>query len=448
MIITEEMLFDEIAKYNKEELEHVKKALKVAKTLHKGQFRNSGEAYISHPIAVSYILAQMHADKNSLCAALLHDTLEDTPYTKDEMIKDFGPDIASLVDGVTNLSKLNFNTPKEAVYANFRKLLTGLVKDPRVVLIKLADRLHNMRTLEYKSLAKQQEKALETKNFYAPLAGIIGSHKIKTELELLSFMYLEPDEYKELLWERENASLKASRELSILKERVEFSLEQNKMTSEVNTRVKSPASIYRKMKKGYKLHDINDLYALKVTVSMPVNCYESLEVIKKLCGETDAPVYDFIKFPKNNLYRSLHMIINDNPLGHVQVQSTTTEFNFINDYGLAGYWFLIRGKALGQMKEDLEERFPFFPKLKQINGENLTNKEYYDEVIKYILGPKIFVCFDNKRMLEIPKNSQVADIIKEAAGKSILVNGEEVTSTKELHNKDKIEIVRSRIKKD
>jgi len=197
-MITIEHLLNHVKTYNKDEVEIIRKAYEFADELHKGQVRQSGEPYITHPLSVAYILSEMHADKDTICAALLHDTLEDCEVTKEEIAETFNKDVANLVDGVTKISKMNFSSKAEQNLANTRKIITGLTNDARIIIIKLADRLHNMRTLEHKSTFKQKENAVETMEIFVPLAYYIGAYRLKSELEDISFKYLKPDEYKKL----------------------------------------------------------------------------------------------------------------------------------------------------------------------------------------------------------------------------------------------------------
>ena len=197
--LTVEDLLNLVKSYNPDEVENIKRAYYYADNLHSGQKRQSGEPYITHPLNVAYILAEMHADRDTVCAGLLHDTLEDTHITKEDISHDFNPEIAALVDGVTKISKLNFSTKQEQNVANTRKIITGITSDVRIIIIKLADRLHNMRTMEYKSEFKQKENSLETMDIFVPLAYYIGAYRIKSELEDLSFRYLKPDIYISLL---------------------------------------------------------------------------------------------------------------------------------------------------------------------------------------------------------------------------------------------------------
>ena len=197
-MITIEKLIEHIKTYNPEEIEIIKKAYEYANYLHQGQTRQSGEPYIIHPLSVAYILSEMHADRDTICAALLHDTLEDCNVSKEEIAEFFNKDIANLVDGVTKLSKMNFSSKAEQNLANTRKIITGITDDVRIIIIKLADRLHNMRTLEFKSEFKQKENSLETMEIFVPLAYYIGAYRIKSELEDLSLRYLKPDMYRKI----------------------------------------------------------------------------------------------------------------------------------------------------------------------------------------------------------------------------------------------------------
>ena len=196
--ITLQDLLNKLKEYNSEEIKSVRKAYNYAENLHNGQLRQSGEPYIFHPLNVAYILAEMHADKDTICASLLHDTLEDTNISKEDIAYYFNQNVANLVDGVTKLSKMNFSSKQDQNYANTRKIITGITEDVRIIIIKLADRLHNMRTLQFKSEFKQKENALETMEIFVPLAYYIGAYRIKSELEDLSLQYLKPDMYKKI----------------------------------------------------------------------------------------------------------------------------------------------------------------------------------------------------------------------------------------------------------
>ena len=265
--ITLQDLLNKLREYNPEEVEIVKRAYEYADTLHKGQMRQSGKPYISHPLNVAYILADMHADRDTICAGLLHDTLEDTNITKEDISHDFNQNIANLVDGVTKLSKMNFSSKQDQNYANTRKIITGITEDVRIIIIKLADRLHNMRTLQFKSEFKQKENALETMEIFVPLAYYIGAYRIKSELEDLSLQYLKPDMYKKI--EERKLRLEESSN-DCLKEmlyKIETLLNDKNIPNEIKIRTKNIYGIYKRLNEGHKLSDIHDLLALKIMVT-------------------------------------------------------------------------------------------------------------------------------------------------------------------------------------
>ena len=248
-----EDLIDLVSSYDKDSVDIIEKAYYYAENLHDGQFRQSGEAYISHPLNVAYILAQMHADCDTICAGLLHDTLEDTNITKEDISHEFNQSIALLVDGVTKLSKMNFSSKQDQNFANTRKIITGITEDVRIIIIKLADRLHNMRTLGFKSEFKQKENALETMEIFVPLAYYIGAYRIKSELEDLSLKYLKPDQYKDL----ENRKLKIEEDckdcLYEMYYKIKSILNEKNIPNEMKIRTKNIYGIYKKIFHAFSL---------------------------------------------------------------------------------------------------------------------------------------------------------------------------------------------------
>ena len=277
--ITLNDLLNEIKSYNPEEVEIIKKAYLYAERLHSGQVRQSGEPYITHPLNVAYILSEMHADRDTVCAGLLHDTLEDTDITKEEIAQSFNQNVANLVDGVTKLSKLNFSSKQDQNYANTRKIITGITEDVRIIIIKLADRLHNMRTLEFKSAFKQKENSLETMEIFVPLAYYIGAYRIKSELEDLSLRYLKPDMYKKVEEQKlkiEESSIDCLGEMLC---KIEKILKDRNIPNEIKVRTKNIYGIYKRLNEGHKLSDIHDLLSLKIMVDEIENCYKTLGII-------------------------------------------------------------------------------------------------------------------------------------------------------------------------
>ena len=302
--ITLHDLIEKLKEYNPEEIDIVRRAYEYANNLHVGQTRQSGEPYISHPLNVAYILAEMHADRDTICAGLLHDTLEDTNITKEDIAHDFNQHISNLVDGVTKLSKMNFSSKQDQNYANTRKIITGITEDVRIIIIKLADRLHNMRTLQFKSEFKQKENSLETMEIFVPLAYYIGAYRIKSELEDLSLQYLKPDMYKAIgerkkkLEEISNACLKE------MLHKIKTLLDDKNIPNEIKVRTKNIYGIYKRLNEGQKLSDIHDLLSLKIMVDGVENCYRTLGLIHSEYHPINDKFKDYICNPKTNMYRS------------------------------------------------------------------------------------------------------------------------------------------------
>ena len=255
-------LFQTLKEYSPEELDKIKKAYQYARDLHEGQTRQNGEPYINHPLNVAIILAEMHADSDTICAGLLHDTLEDTNATKEDIASLLNKNIANLVDGVTKISKLNFSSKKAQHLANTRKIVTGITEDVRIIIIKLADRLHNMRTLQFKTPFKQQENALETMEIFVPLAYYIGAYRIKSELEDLSLRYLKPDTYLTLEEKKQKLEFLYEPYLKEMLFKIQMLLNNNNIPNEVKIRTKNIYGIYKRLCDGHKLSDIHDVILL------------------------------------------------------------------------------------------------------------------------------------------------------------------------------------------
>ena len=277
--ITIEDLIFKISTYNIDAVEKVRKAYDYANVYHTGQKRQSGEDYIVHPLNVAYILAELNADEDTLCAGLLHDTLEDTKATKEEIERLFNKDVANLVDGVTKISKLKYSDKKELNNANTRKIITSVMDDVRIIIIKLADRLHNMRTLQYKSELKQKENSLETLRIYAPFAYYIGAYRIKSELEDISLKYLNPEKYKEIEEIKNKIEIESDLSLKEMLQTIKSLLEIEKIPNEIKIRTKNIYGIYKRLDEGHKISDIHDLLSLKIMVDKIKNCYITLGLI-------------------------------------------------------------------------------------------------------------------------------------------------------------------------
>ena len=447
--ITLDDLMEKIESYNPSEVESIKKAYYYAENLHQGQIRQSGEPYISHPLNVAYILAEMHADKDTICAGLLHDTLEDTNITKEDISHDFNKDIANLVDGVTKLSKMNFSSKQDQNYANTRKIITGITDDVRIIIIKLADRLHNMRTLQFKSEFKQKENSIETMEIFVPLAYYIGAYRIKSELEDLSLQYLKPDMYKRI--EDRKLRLEESSE-ECLKEmlyKIEMLLNDRNIPNEIKIRTKNIYGIYKRLSEGHKLSDIHDLLALKVMVDDVANCYYALGIVHKQYHPITDKFKDYICNPKTNMYQSLHTTVFGPDDRLVQTQIRTFNMDKVASFGLTAYWDDKKGHARYVMQNDLKKKFQFFKSLVEINSMFSDNQQFVSQVKSELFADKIYVYTTKGDIIELPKGATPIDFaykIHTDIGNTmvgVFVNDEFVPVDYVLQNKDRVRIVTS-----
>ena len=445
--LTLEDLIKKVKKYNPDVIDIIKKAYYYAEDLHKGQFRQSGEPYIIHPLNVAYILACMYADRDTICAGLLHDTLEDTNITKADIAHDFNPTIANLVDGVTKISKMNFSSKQEQNLANTRKIITGITDDIRIIIIKLADRLHNMRTLQYKKEFKQKENSIETMEIFVPLAYYIGAYRIKSELEDISLRYLKPDVYKRI--EDKKSKLESDCD-QILKEmlyKIQSILNDRNIPNEIKVRTKNIYGIYKRLDKGQKLSDIHDLLSLKIMVDEIENCYKTLGLIHSLYNPINSKFKDYICNPKTNMYRSLHTTVFGPKDRLVQTQIRTFDMDKIASFGLPAYWEKDKGKARDKMQKDLKEKLPFFMSLTEINMMFRNNKDFVEQVKKELFSDLIYVYTTNGKIIELPKDSTPIDFaysLDTNLGNTMVaafVNDNYVPIDYKLQNKDRVKII-------
>ena len=445
--ITLQDLLDKLREYNPCEVEIVKRAFDYADNLHAGQMRQSGEPYISHPLNVAYILADMHADRDTICAGLLHDTLEDTNITKEDIAHDFNQNIANLVDGVTKLSKMNFSSKQDQNYANTRKIITGITEDVRIIIIKLADRLHNMRTLQFKSEFKQKENALETMEIFVPLAYCIGAYRIKSELEDLSLKYLKPDMYRKI--EERKLKLEES-SAECLKEMlytIETALNDENIPSVIKIRIKNIYGIYKRLNDGHKLSDIHDLLALKIMVDSVANCYYSLGIIHKEYHPINDKFKDYICNPKTNMYQSLHSTVFGPDDRLVQTQIRTFNMDKVASFGLTAYWDEQKGEARDVMQHDLKQKFQFFKSLTEINAMFGDNQQFVNQVKSELFADKVYIYTTKGDIIELPKGATPIDFaykINIDIGNTMVgafVNDEAVPIDYILKNKDRVRII-------
>ena len=379
------------------DLKLIKRAYDFAKEKHGDQLRKSGEPYIIHPVQVAYILAGLELDDATICAALLHDVAEDTDVTIQDISKEFSPEIAEMVDGVTKLGNLKYTSAEEQQVENYRKMFLAMGKDIRVILIKLADRLHNMRTLKFLKRDRQIAIAKETADLYAPLANRLGMYSLKWELEDLSFKYLCPDEYREIV---EGIDKKREERLQFINqivEQISQELKKQKIKAEITGRAKHLYSIYRKMKRDNKnLDQIYDLFALRILVDNVKDCYAALGVVHELYNPMPGRFKDYISVPKPNMYQSLHTTLIGPKGTPFEVQIRTWEMHRIAEFGIAAHWaykeankdkktsVTVKEDKLAWLRETLEWQKDMQDPQEFLN--TLKTELFVDEV--YVFTPK------------------------------------------------------------
>ena len=373
-------LISSVMKYHpSDDLTMIEKAYRVAFEAHKDQKRKSGEPYIIHPLCVAIILADLELDKESIVAGLLHDVVEDTIMTSEELKEQFGEEVELIVDGVTKLGQLNYSADKVEVQAeNLRKMFLAMAKDIRVILVKLADRLHNMRTAKYWSPAKQKEKARETMDIYAPIAQRLGISKIKVELDDLSLKYLEPEVYYDLV---EKIALKKGERQAFVEhivEDVKSHIEAAGIKAQIDGRAKHFFSIYKKMVNQQKtLDQIYDLFAVRIIVDTVKDCYAALGVIHEMYTPIPGRFKDYIAMPKQNMYQSLHTTLigpNGSPF---EIQIRTFEMHRVAEYGIAAHWKYKEasdGKKPSSQQE--EEKLTWLRQILEWQQDMSDNREF------------------------------------------------------------------------
>ena len=445
-------LITEIKKYHpSSDLSDIEKAYKVAYKAHEGQKRKSGEPYIIHPLCVAIILAELELDKESIIAGLLQDVFEDTVMTSEDVEKEFGSEVALLVDGVTKLTQLNYEHDKIEVQAeNLRKMFLAMAKDIRVIMIKLADRLHNMRTMQYQSPAKQIEKSRETMEIYAPIAHRLGISKIKVELDDLSMKYLMPDVYNDLV-EQVNLN-RPGREAfikSIIKE-VGMHISNAGIEAEIDGRVKHFFSIYRKMVNQNKtLDQIYDIFAVRIKVDTVKDCYAALGVIHEMYKPIPGRFKDYIAMPKPNMYQSLHTTLIASNGQPFEVQIRTYEMHRTAEYGIAAHWKYKEGKSGAPSNE--EAKLSWLRQMLEWQTEMSDNKEFLSSIKSdlNLFSDNIYCFTPTGDVKNLPAGSCPVDFaysIHSAVGNKMVgarVNGKLVTIDYELKSGDRVEIITS-----
>ncbi len=401
-------ILDRLISYNPNaDTDLLRKAYVFSAKVHLGQVRLSGEPYLTHPLEVTGILTQMQLDPAALATGLLHDAVEDTLATLDEICENFGNEISELVDGVTKISRISLRSSEASQAENFRKMILAMVKDIRVVLIKLADRLHNMRTLKYHTPEKQVEIAQETLDIYAPLANRLGIDWIKTELEDLAFKHLHPDIYGDIQQKIAKREKERYRYIDEVKRTLMKKLYENKIEGEVTGRLKQIYSIYQKMKdQNIDFHQVYDITAFRVVVHSIKDCYDVLGIIHSLWKPIPGKFKDYIGLPKENLYQSLHTAA-IGPYGErIEIQIRTHEMHRITEEGIAAHWKYKEGKPLDEADD---KRFTWLRQLLEWQRDLKDDQEFIESVKVDLFPHEVYIFTPKGEVKEFPLGSTPVD---------------------------------------
>lgn len=431
----------------------IRKAYEIANNAHEGQLRKSGEPYIIHPLCVAIILAELELDKETIIAGLLHDVVEDTVLTSEEITKEFGAEVALLVDGVTKLTQLNYEHDKIEVQAeNLRKMFLAMAKDIRVILIKLADRLHNMRTMQYQTPAKQIEKSRETMDIYAPIAHRLGISKIKVELDDLSMQYLQPEVYKELSEKIALTQKQREEFVNEIIEEVKFHIDNAGINCQIDGRIKHYFSIYRKMINQDKtLDQIYDLFAVRIMVESVKDCYAALGVIHEMYKPIPGRFKDYIAMPKPNMYQSLHTTLIASNGQPFEIQIRTYDMHRTAEYGIAAHWKYKEGKSGQDANKSEEEKLSWLRQILEWQRDMSDNREFLSSIKNdlNLFSDNVYCFTPTGDVKNLPNGSTPIDFaysIHSAVGNKMIgarVNGRLVTIDYQIKNGDRIEIITS-----
>lgn len=455
-VISVEEFFEMIKKYlNDNQVAFVHKAYDVAAKAHANQRRKSGEPYIIHPLGVATILAELQMDETTLAAAFLHDVVEDTETTLDQLKEMFGVKVADLVDGVTKLGKIEYISKEDQQIENYRKMFLAMAKDIRVIMIKLADRLHNMRTMKYMPVHKQQSISRETMEVYAPLAHRLGIYTIKWELEDLAFRYMEPEIYYDLV---EQVKVKRREREAMIHEamaEIKEHLDEQHIKCEIQGRPKNFYSIYKKMQRDHKeLSEIYDLLAIRVLVDTVADCYGTLGVVHSLWRPIPGRVKDYIAVPKSNMYQSLHTTVlyhNGQPL---EIQIRTFEMHRISEFGIAAHWRYKESGGKSNMPsggdKDFEAKLSWLRQLLEWHKDMSDSRDFVNTVKMDVFADEVFVFTPRGDVIDLPVGSVPIDFayrIHTDVGNRCVgakVNGRIVPLDYKLSNGDIVEVITSK----
>lgn len=448
--ITFDDVLESVSTYieDEEQISVIKKAYDFASGKHAGQLRKSGEPYIIHPLNVALILSKIYADYETISAALLHDVLEDCDCTVEEMEDKFGINITRLVTGVTRLSRINFSTENEYLIDYYKKIIVGMSEDVRVIIAKLADCLHNMRTLWALPEDRQKAKAHETLDIFAPIAHHLGIHKIKSELEDLSLRYLKPDVFYDIAEKLNKTKLERDKTVFDMQKSVSELLDEHHINHEIKGRAKSIYSIYNKLDKGKKFSDIYDLLALRILVHTEQECYLALGIIHSKFRPLPKRFKDYIAMPKPNMYQSLHTTVFGIDGYLFEIQIRTYDMDEVAENGIASHWAYKEGS--GPVRVDVmnqtEQKLQFFKSIIDLSRDKMSSEDFVNSVKDDILNNNIY-CFTPKGdVIELPVGSTPLDFayrIHTRVGETTvgaIVNNNIVSLNYELKNNDIVKI--------
>ena len=409
--LTIDNLLDKVKEYddNKKHLDMIRKAYDYANSKHFNQKRITGDDYIQHPLNVALILTNINSDYKAICAALLHDTIEDSDGTYEEISKLFDKEVANLVECVTKINRISFTSESEQMAANQRKILVGLAEDVRVIIIKLADRLHNMRTLYVMPLEKQKKKAKETLEILTPVAHRLGIYKIKSELEDLSLRYSKPEAYYDIVEKLNLKKTERDKAVGEMLSEVSKLLDEHNIKHEIKGRSKSIYSIYTKMNKGKRFDDIYDILALRILVDTKQECYLALGLIHSKYKPVPKRFKDYIAMPKTNLYQSLHTTVFGVYGQLFEIQIRTYEMDQIAEYGIASHFAYKENKAVNT-KDAMEQKLQIFRSIIELNEDTKTPEEFITSIKKDILTTSsIYVYTPKGDVIEMPEGATPVD---------------------------------------
>ena len=431
-----------------EQLNKIKEVYEYAKEKHKGQKRMSGEDYITHPLATAIILTSVYADCSTICAGLLHDVIEDCDTSKSEIEENFGEEIAELVFGVSKISKIHFSTENEALVEYYKKIIVGMSEDVRVIIIKLADRLHNMRTLWALPEVKQKKIAKETVEILSPIAHHLGIHKLKSELEDLSLKYLKPDVFYDIAEKLNTTKLERDSVVNTMLESVDNLLSKHNIKHEIKGRSKSIYSIYKKLEKGKKFSDIYDLLALRVIVDTEQDCYASLGIVHSKYRPIPKRFKDYVAMPKPNGYQSLHTTVFGVDGYLFEIQIRTYQMDEVAENGVASHWAYKENKSLiDGIRSSTEAKLEFFKSIIELNEDKMSSEDFVNSVKNEILNNNIYVFTPKGDVFELPNGSTPIDFayrVHTRVGETTtgaIVNNNMVPLNYKLKNNDIVKII-------